>query len=104
MSKSGVSEKNGSLIADRTYLALRDRIVTLKLPPGAVLREQDLMQELHIGRTPLREAVKRLELEDLVAVRPRRGTYVTEIHISDIVRITELRTELEGYAAELAAR
>jgi GntR family transcriptional regulator, rspAB operon transcriptional repressor len=56
-----------------------------------------------IGRTPLREAVKRLALENLVAVQPRRGTFVTDVEAADIVNITEVRAELEGYAAELAA-
>src|SRR5438876_5970300 len=90
------------LIAERAYFELRDRIVTLRLPPGAILREDVLMAELGIGRTPLREAVKRLELENLVIVQPRRGTRVTEIDIAHIVHITEVRAELEGYAAELA--
>jgi DNA-binding GntR family transcriptional regulator len=92
-----------SLIAERAYLALRDRIVTLRLPPGSVLREDELMRELEIGRTPLREAVKRLTLENLVAVRPRRGTFVTDVHPADIEAITEVRVELEGFAAALAA-
>ena len=62
------------------------------------------MAELGIGRTPLREAVKRLALERFVAVQPRRGTYVTEVDAAEIVQITEVRVELEAYAAELAAR
>jgi DNA-binding GntR family transcriptional regulator len=101
------AELNGSsaaLIAERAYLELRDRIVKLRLPPGTVLREDELMAELGIGRTPLREAVKRLALEGLVAVQPRRGTYVTDVDAAEIVHITELRAELEGYAAALAAR
>jgi DNA-binding GntR family transcriptional regulator len=93
----------GALIAERAYHELRDRIVTNRLPPGTVLREDALMTELEIGRTPLREAVKRLVLENLVAVQPRRGTFVTQVEASDIVHITEVRAELEGYAAELAA-
>src|SRR5215207_2385681 len=91
------------LIAERAYHELRDRIVTLRLPPGTVLREDLLMRDLAIGRTPLREAVKRLALENLVAVQPRRGTFVTAVEAADIVHITEVRAELEGYAAELAA-
>jgi DNA-binding GntR family transcriptional regulator len=90
------------LIADRAYFELRDRIVTLRLPPGAILREDVLMAELGIGRTPLREAVKRLELENLVTVQPRRGTRVSEIDTAHILHITEVRADLEGYAAELA--
>jgi DNA-binding GntR family transcriptional regulator len=56
-----------------------------------------------IGRTPLREAVKRLALENMVAVQPRRGTFVTAVEAADIVNISEVRAELEGYAAALAA-
>src|SRR5918992_686524 len=91
------------LVAEHAYEELRDRIVTLGLPPGTVLREDELMGELGIGRTPLREAVKRLALENLVAVQPRRGTFVTEVEAADIVNISEVRAELEAYAAELAA-
>jgi len=90
-------------VADRAYFALRDRIVTLRLPPGACLREDELIGELGIGRTPLREAVKRLALEHLVEVRPRRGTYVTDVRAADIAMISEVRVELEGHAARLAA-
>lgn len=62
------------------------------------------MHDLGIGRTPLREAVKRLALENLVAVQPRSGTYVTGVDAADIVHIAEVRAELEAQAAELAAR
>jgi DNA-binding GntR family transcriptional regulator len=91
------------LVAERAYVDLRDRIVTLDLPPGTVVREDELMKDLGIGRTPLREAVKRLALENLVEVQPRRGTFVTAIEAADIQNITEVRAELEGYAAEQAA-
>jgi DNA-binding GntR family transcriptional regulator len=91
------------LVAERAYLELRDRIVTLRLAPGTVLREDELMREMAIGRTPLREAVKRLALENLVAVQPRRGTSVTDVEAADIANISEVRAELEGYAAQLAA-
>jgi DNA-binding GntR family transcriptional regulator len=91
------------LVAERAYVDLRDRIVTLRLAPGTVLREDELMREMEIGRTPLREAVKRLALENLVAVQPRRGTFVTDVEAADIVNISEVRAVLEGYAAELAA-
>jgi DNA-binding GntR family transcriptional regulator len=98
-----VEATSARLVADRAYDELRDRIVTLRLAPGTVLREDALMQEMGIGRTPLREAVKRLALENLVAVRPRRGTFVTAVEATDIANISEVRAELEGYAAELAA-
>jgi DNA-binding GntR family transcriptional regulator len=94
----------GGLIADRAYAQLRDGIVRLRLGPGTALREDELMRKLELGRTPLREAVKRLALEGLVEVRPRSGTYVTDIHAQDSVHIAELRAELEAQAARLAAR
>ena len=98
-----VEAPSARLVAERAYLDLRDRIVRLRLAPGTVLREDALMREMKIGRTPLREAVKRLALENLVVVQPRRGTSVTAVEASDIVSISEVRAELEGYAAELAA-
>ena len=98
-----VAKANGGLIADRAYADLRDSIVTLRLAPGTALREDELMRELGLGRTPLREAVKRLALEGLVEVRPRSGTFVTDVRAEDIVHIAELRAELEAQAARLAA-
>ena len=98
-----VDPPSNRLFAERAYHALRDRIVTLRLPPGTALREDELMRELEVGRTPLREAVKRLALENLVAVQPRRGTFVTAVEAADIADITAVRAELEAYAAELAA-
>src|SRR3954466_2235448 len=95
---------DGGLIADRAYVALRDLIVTLRLPPGSALREDALMRDLALGRTPLREAVKRLALEGLLEVRPPSGTYVTEVEAHDIVHIAEVRAELEAQAARLAAK
>ena len=92
------------LIADRAYVAMRDLIVRLELAPGTALREDELMRSLALGRTPLREAVKRLALEGLVEVRPRSGTYVTDVEASDIVHIAEVRAELEAQAARLAAK
>ena len=97
-------DAGNGLIAERAYAELRSRIVTLRLPPGTLLREDDLMRELGIGRTPLREAVKRLALENLVAVQPRSGTFVTGVDAADIIHISEVRAEVEAQAAELAAR
>jgi DNA-binding GntR family transcriptional regulator len=97
------SATEARLMAERAYHELRDRIVTLRLAPGTVLREDVLMRELAIGRTPLREAVKRLALENLVAVRPRRGTFVSAVDAADIIHITEVRADLEGFAAQRAA-
>jgi DNA-binding GntR family transcriptional regulator len=93
----------GELLADRAYAALRDRIVTLQIPPGAPINEDSLGRELEMGRTPVREAIKRLALEKLVTVFPRRGTFASEINITDLAHISEVRVQLEGQAACRAA-
>jgi DNA-binding GntR family transcriptional regulator len=90
-------------LADIAYTAIRDRIVTLALPPGTPLNEDALSNELGIGRTPLREAVKRLESESLVVIYPRRGTFVSEVNITDHGLIADVRRQLEGLAARRAA-
>ena len=94
----------GELLADRAYAELRDRIVTLAIAPGAPINEESLGRQLGLGRTPLREAIKRLALENLVAVYPRRGTFVTEINITDLAHISDVRVQLEGHAAFRAAQ
>jgi DNA-binding GntR family transcriptional regulator len=90
--------------ADRAYRLIKDRIVTLEMQPGSVIRETQMMNELGLGRTPIREALKRLETEMLVEVTPRRGMFVAEIAITDLPQICEVRVELEGLCAALAAQ
>jgi DNA-binding GntR family transcriptional regulator len=91
------------LLADRAYEELRDRIVTLRIPPGAPIDEDLIGQELEMGRTPVREAIKRLALENLVTVFPRRGTFASEINITDLAHISDVRVVLEAHAAQRAA-
>ena len=89
--------------SEEAYLRIRDRIVSLDLAPGSVVNEARLQQELAIGRTPIREALQRLAHEKLVHSVPHRGTFVTDVKITDLARITEVRVVLEGHAARLAA-
>ena len=79
-------------------------IVTLQLAPGAVVSETELSQALGIGRTPIREALQRLAREGLVAILPRRGIVVYEIHVKKQLRLLEVRRELERLIARSAAR
>lgn len=90
--------------SEHAYRLLRDQIITLQLPPGAPIREDQLTAELGLGRTPLREAIKRLEAESLIAIYPRRGTFVAEVHIRDHALIADVRRRLEGHAARRAAQ
>jgi DNA-binding GntR family transcriptional regulator len=89
--------------SEAAYLRIRDRIVSLDMPPGSVVHEARLREELEIGRTPIREALQRLALENLVKSIPHRGTFVTDVNITDLARITEVRIVLEAHAARLAA-
>jgi DNA-binding GntR family transcriptional regulator len=89
--------------SEEAYIKIRDRIVSLDLPPGSVVNEARLQAELAIGRTPIREALQRLAHEKLVQSVPHRGTFVTDVKITDLARITEVRVVLEGHAARLAA-
>ncbi|MGZ6046688.1 MAG: GntR family transcriptional regulator [Isosphaeraceae bacterium] len=89
--------------SEEAYLRIRERIVSLDMPPGSVVNEGRLREELKIGRTPIREALQRLARENLVRSVPHRGTFVTEVNITDLARITEVRVVLEGHAARLAA-
>src|SRR5690242_3954875 len=88
--------------ADRAYYAIRDLIVTLELPPGAVVKEPELTARLGIGRTPVREALRRLAQERLIEVYPRRGMFVTTVDVRDLARLCEVRLALEPEAARLA--
>jgi DNA-binding GntR family transcriptional regulator len=90
-------------LADKAYHAIRDLIVSLELAPGAVIDERELIMELGIGRTPVREALRRLAQERLVEVYPRRGMFVTGVDVRELARLSEVRLLLEPDAARLAA-
>jgi DNA-binding GntR family transcriptional regulator len=90
-------------LADKAYHAIRAMIVALELAPGAVIDERDLIGRLGIGRTPVREALRRLAQERLVEVYPRRGMFVTGVDVRQLARISEVRAVLEPEAARLAA-
>jgi DNA-binding GntR family transcriptional regulator len=90
--------------SDRAYLSIRRLIVTLALEPGSVISESDLMARLGLGRTPIREALRRLANERLVDVYPRRGMFVAGVDPRDLSALFEIREQLEPFAANLAAR
>jgi DNA-binding GntR family transcriptional regulator len=92
-----------SSLADQAYLALRELIVSLELAPGALVKEPELVERLGIGRTPVREALRRLSQERLIEVFPRRGMVVTTVDVRDLARLCEVRLALEPEAARLAA-
>ena len=94
---------DGASLAEQAYGAIRGMIVSLELAPGDAIREPELTAKLGIGRTPVREALRRLALERLVEVYPRRGMFVTTVDVRDLARLCEVRAVLEPEAARLAA-
>jgi DNA-binding GntR family transcriptional regulator len=90
-------------LAEKAYHAIRDLIVSLELAPGALIDERELIERLGIGRTPVREALRRLAQERLVEVYPRRGMFVTGVDVRELARLSEVRAVLEPEAARLAA-
>lgn len=83
--------------------SLRDAIRKGILKPGQRIMEIKLAEELGVSRTPVREAIRKLELEGYVVMMPRRGTYVADMSIRDINEIFEIRTALESLSNGLAA-
>ena len=90
-------------LADKAHHAIRGLIVSLELAPGALIDERELIERLEIGRTPVREALRRLAQEQLVEVYPRRGMFVTPVDARALARLSEVRAVLEPEAARLAA-
>ncbi len=84
--------------------ALRTAIIGGILKPGERLMEIQLAEELGVSRTPVREAIRKLEQEGFVEMLPRRGTYVADISIKDVTDVYEIRMALDVLAAGLAAK
>jgi DNA-binding GntR family transcriptional regulator len=94
----------GGTLTDAVYQQLEAMIVTLQLPPGAVLSEVELGNKLGVSRTPVGAALQRLAREGLVTILPRRGIVVTDVSLSDQIRVLELRREISRFMARVGAR
>ena len=90
-------------LSDQAYFRIRDLIVSLQLEPGSLISERALMARLALGRTPVREALRRLAQERLVEVYPRHGIFVAGVDVGDLAGLSEVRAALEGFAGRLAA-
>ncbi|MGR6901680.1 GntR family transcriptional regulator [Glutamicibacter creatinolyticus] len=94
----------GASKAEEAYERILQMLVTLQIQPGDPIHDEELMRELGIGRTPVREALKRLEVDKLVITFPKRGTFATRVEVSDLAYVSEIRQQLEPMAAARAAR
>lgn len=90
-------------LRELVFEAIREAIIDGRLKPGERLMEIQLAEDLGVSRTPVREAIRKLELEGFVVMIPRKGAYVADISLKEISDVFEIRSALEGLAAELAA-
>ena len=89
-------------LRDLVFITLREAILQGKLEPGERLMEIALANQLGVSRTPIREAIRKLEIEGLVINAPRRGAVVAEITLKDLRDVLEVRRNLENLAVKLA--
>ena len=90
--------------SDQAYDLLLERILDLRLPPGAMVNEQQIATEIGFGRMPVREAIARLAGDRFITVMPRRGNFVTPLSLDDVLDMFEAREAIECGVAYIAAR
>ena len=95
--------QNHRPLREIVYEELKRQILVGEIAPGTRMMEVDLADEMGVSRTPVREAIRKLEKEGLVTIEPRRGAYASDISIKDMLDVLEVRQTLEGLAASLAA-
>lgn len=95
--------RNYKPLGEVVFEYLRNAILAGELKPGERLMEVTLAEQLGVSRTPVREAIRKLEKESFVIMIPRKGAYVADLTKKDIMEVLEIRKELEGFAAALAA-
>lgn len=93
---------NAQSISNRVYEILREKILNGELAPGVRLDLQSIEKQLGISRTPIKEALYLLEIDGLIEINPRSGTYVADLTPEDVAECCEIRRVLEVYAIELA--
>ncbi len=98
-----LSLHNYKPLREIVFESLREAIMEGNLKPGERLMEVQLAEKLGVSRTPVREAIRKLELEGLIIMVPRKGAYVADVSLEDILDVLEIRQSLEGLAAKLAS-
>ncbi len=90
-------------LRDVIFDTLREAIIIGELKPGERLMEVQLAQKMGVSRTPVREAIRKLELEGLVEMLPRKGAHIADLSVKDIMDVLEVRATLDGLASSLSA-
>lgn len=90
-------------LKNHAYHILKERLINCTYEPGSFLNEAQLAAELGLSRTPIREAINRLESDGFVKVMPKKGIYVTDIQLVDVLQIFQARIEIEPVTLSMAA-
>lgn len=96
--------KNYKPLGEIVFDYLKNAIIAGELKPGERLMEIGIAEQLGVSRTPVREAIRKLEKEQFIEMIPRKGAYVASTSIKDMLDVLEVRKLLEGFATELAAK
>ena len=96
--------QNHKPLREIVYEELKRQIMVGEILPGTRMMEVELADEMGVSRTPVREAIRKMEKEGLVTIEPRRGAYASDISVQEMVDVLEVRQDLEGMAAALAAK
>ncbi len=96
--------QNHRPLREIVYEELKILILTGRISPGIRLMEEELASDMGVSRTPIREAIRKLEKEGLITIEPRKGAYVSQLSTKDMVEILEVRQNMEGFAAQLASQ
>ena len=96
--------QNHRPLREIVYEQLKIQILTGKIAPGTRMMEVELAEDLGVSRTPVREAIRKLEKEALVVIEPRRGAYVSDVSVKEMVATLVVREDLEALAASLTAK
>lgn len=96
--------QNHRPLREIVYEELKREILVGEIAPGTRMMEIELADEMGVSRTPVREAIRKLEKEGLVTIEPRKGAYASDVSIKDMVDVLEVREDLEAMAAALAAQ
>ncbi len=90
-------------LRELVYEEIKNKILRGDIPPGTRMMEEEIAENIGVSRTPIREAIRQLEKEGLVTLKPRKGAYVSDIIKKDMIEILEVRENMEGLAAAFAA-
>jgi len=91
------------LSSDEVYDLLKGELIKLKFRPGQILSEKEIISKFKLSRTPVRNALSKMERDGIIEIIPRKGAFIKFLSIKDVIEIFQARKALEGLAAYLAA-